>query len=206
MKNRQTVKQFKAVLHFAQHLLTSRVSGCVLVGLVLAGGTAWAGTAAIEGTVKDSKGKMISGAEVRIEANGGSSWTRFVKTDAKGRYVYKGLEVGTYRVSLLVNGAVKASIGNAKIKLGEPTQLNFELKSTSISQASGSAKKAKHMVWVPATTGTHIGGGWVEVDDKGTADTARADNLDKVIGEALGPAASQATSATWPRKNLPGGH
>jgi hypothetical protein len=204
MNNKQT--ETHAVLHFARHLFTSRASGCVLLGLALASGPAWAGTAAIEGTVKDPKGKMISGAEVRIEASGGSSWNRSVKTDAKGHYVYKGLEVGSYRVTLLLNGSVKASINNAKIKLGEPTQLNFELKSTSISQASGSAKKAKHMVWMPATTGSHIGGGWVEVDDNGTADTAGASNLDKVSGKALEPLASQATSATWPRKNLPGGH
>jgi Carboxypeptidase regulatory-like domain len=197
MKNKLTETQFKAALHSARHLFRSRVSGCVLLKLVLASGTALAGTAAIEGTVKDPNGKMISGAEVRIEASGGSSGTRNVKTDAKGHYAYKGLEAGTYRVSLLVNGSVKASINNAKIKLGEPTQLNFELKSTSIAQASGSAKKAKHMVWMPAQTGSHIGGGWVEVDDSGTAD------LDKVSGKALLPQVSQATSATWRRKNLP---
>jgi hypothetical protein len=206
MKNRQTKTQFKAVLHFARHLFTLRVSGFILLGLVLASGSAWAGTAAIEGTVKDPKGKMISGAEVRIEASGRSSWNRNVKTDAKGHYVYQGLEAGTYRVSLLVNGSVKASINNAKIKLGEPTQLNFELKSTSISQASGSAKKAKHMVWMPATTGSHIGGAWVEVDDNGTADTAGANNLDKVSGEALQRAQQTNRPSVPSRRNPPGGN
>jgi hypothetical protein len=68
---------------------------------------------------------------------------------------------------LLVNGAVKASIMNTQTKANQPTQLNFDLKSTS--QAGNSAKGGKRMVWAPGRTGTHLGGNWVEVDDGGEA-------------------------------------
>ena len=88
-----------------------------------------------------------------------------VKTDPKGRYISQGLQPGVYRVTLLVNGAVKASIMNTQTKANQPTQLNFDFKTTS--QASNTAKGGKHMVWVPGRTGTHLGGNWVEVDDKG---------------------------------------
>jgi hypothetical protein len=90
-----------------------------------------------------------------------------VKTDPKGRYISQGLEAGVYRVTLLVKGAVKASIMNTQAKANQPTQLNFDFKPTS--QAGKIAKRGKHMVWVPNRTGSHIGGNWVEVDDEGNA-------------------------------------
>jgi hypothetical protein len=64
-----------------------------------------------------------------------------------------------------VNGAVKASITNTKTKAGQTTQLNFDLKPVPVAQASAAEKKGKHMVWVPPSTGSHIGGRWVEVPD-----------------------------------------
>jgi Carboxypeptidase regulatory-like domain len=186
MKSKHTETKFTSALRMARPLFTSRMFGSVLLGLVLLSGSAWAATSAIEGIVKDPKGQVISGANVRIEASGGSSWSKVVKTDAKGHYVYNGLDVGTYRVSLLVNGSVKASINNVKTKLGDPTKLNFDLKGPTSSQASAPAKrKATHMVYVPSETGSHIGGRWVEVDDNGTADTTGADNVEKVSGNAL---------------------
>jgi len=92
---------------------------------------------------------------------------RTVKTDPKGRYISQGLQPGSYRVTLLVNGTVKASILNTQTMTNEPTQLNFDFKPTS--QASSTAKSGKHMVWVPHRTGSHIGGNWVEVDAEGNA-------------------------------------
>jgi hypothetical protein len=64
-----------------------------------------------------------------------------------------------------VSGVVKASIMNTQTKANQPTQLNFDLKSTS--QAGNNTKGGKHMVWMPSRTGTHLGGNWIEVDDKG---------------------------------------
>src|SRR5206468_11418850 len=64
-----------------------------------------------------------------------------------------------------VNGAVKSSIMNTKTKPDQATQLNFDLKPASASQASAGAKSGKHMVWMPPATGTHTGGRWVEVPD-----------------------------------------
>jgi hypothetical protein len=123
------------------------------------------GSTSIQGFVKDAKGEPIKGADVRIESRNGKQVFSTVKTDPKGRYISQGLEAGVYRVTLLVNGAVKASITNTQTKANQPTQLNFDFKPTS--QASNIAKGRKHMVWVPNRTGSHLGGAWVEVDDKG---------------------------------------
>jgi hypothetical protein len=136
-----------------------------LIGFVLSVATAWAGASAIQGVVKDAKGQAIKGADVQIESKDGRQKFNTVKTDGKGRYISEGLAPGVYRVTLVVNGAVKASITNTKTKADQTTQLNFDLKPVPAAQANAGQKKGKHMVWVPAATGTHIGGSWVEVDD-----------------------------------------
>jgi len=125
------------------------------------------GPASIQGFVKAAKGEPIKGADVRIESRDGKQVFSTVKTDAKGRYISQGLQPGVYRVTLLVDGALKGSIMNTQTKANQPTQLNFDFKRTS--PAASIAKGGKHMVWVPARTGSHIGGNWVEVDDEGKA-------------------------------------
>jgi len=154
------------------------------IGLVLSVATAWAGPSAIQGVVKDAKGQAIKGADVRVESRDGKTVFKTVKTDANGRYVSDGLAAGMYRVTLVMNGAVKAAIMNTQTKADQRTQLNFDLKPASASQASAATKKGKHMVWVPSNTGSHIGGRWVEVDENGSADTG-ALNVKRGSAEAL---------------------
>jgi serine/threonine protein kinase len=123
------------------------------------------GPASFQGFVKDAKGEPIKGAGVRIESRDGKQLFSTATTDPKGRYISQGLQPGVYRITLVVNGMVKASILNTRNKVDQPTQLNFDFKRTS--PAANIVKGGKHMVWVPARTGSHIGGNWVEVDDEG---------------------------------------
>src|SRR5437870_2310069 len=154
------------------------------VGLVLCVATAWAGPSSIQGVVKDAKGQAIKGADVRVESRDGKQLFNTAKTDAKGRYISQGLAPGVYRVSLLVNGAIKGSISNTKTRSDQATQLNFDLRPVPAAQVAAAEKKGKHMVWMPASTGSHIGGSWVEVGDNGSADTG-ALNVKTGNAEAL---------------------
>jgi 5-hydroxyisourate hydrolase-like protein (transthyretin family) len=157
-----------------------------LLGLVLCATSAWAGGSSIQGIVKDAKGQPIKGADVRVESKDGKQLVNTVKTDATGRYVTSALPVGVYRVTLVVKGSVKSSIMNTQTRAGQPTQLNFDMKGASTSKASQTAAtqtKGKHMVWVPNSTGSHIGGRWVEVDDNGSA--ANDLNVKRGSAEAL---------------------
>src|SRR5205809_556984 len=86
------------------------------VGMLLCIASAWAGPSSIQGIVKDAKGQAIKGADVRIESKDGKQLFGAVKSDAQGRYISQGLQPGVYRVSLVVNGAVKASITNTKTR------------------------------------------------------------------------------------------
>ena len=120
----------------------------------------WAGS--VQGTVKDSQGHPVKGAEVRIESKN-AKFSKTITTDAKGRYFCDGLGNGTgYKLTLIVSGSIKASILNPTVGEGKPNELNFNLR-----PEKGSPKK--HLVWIPLETGTHIGsnGKWVEVDDNG---------------------------------------
>jgi 5-hydroxyisourate hydrolase-like protein (transthyretin family) len=155
-----------------------------LMGFFLCAANAWAGPASIQGIVKDAHGKPIKGADVRIESRDGKQLFNTVKTDTQGRYISQGLQPGVYRVSLVVNGAVKAAIGNTKTKSDQATQLNFDLKPVAAGQASAGQKKGKHMVWMPPSTGSHTGGRWVEVDEGGAAG-ADALNVKRASAEQL---------------------
>ncbi len=155
-----------------------------VIGLMLCAGNAWAGPASIQGIAKDANGHPIKGADVRIESRNGKQLFGTVKTDAKGRYVSQGLQPGVYRVTLLVNGAVKASIMNTKTVADRATELNFELKSAAPSQVGANAKKEKHLVWIPPQTGSHMGGRWVEVDE-GSAAAAGSLNVKRGSAAAL---------------------
>jgi len=120
--------------------------------------------ATLSGVVKNAKGQPVHGAEIRIVGKDASKVGK-VHTDANGRYSYPGLETGTYSVTLVVDGATKASIGNVKTKSGEVQTLNFDF------QSSASARpftKGKHYVWIPSQTGSHLGM-WIEVDDDAKA-------------------------------------
>jgi hypothetical protein len=154
------------------------------IGLIIVTASASAGNSVLQGIVKDPKGQPIKGADIRIEAKDGSKLFKTVKTDASGRYISDALPAGTYRVTLVVNGAVKASINNTKTKLGGPTELNFELKPASASRAPAPGKKGKNYIWVPPTTGSHLGGRWVEVDDNGNP-PAGSSNVKKGSPEAV---------------------
>jgi hypothetical protein len=164
-----------------------------LIGFVLSVVTAWAEGSAIQGVVKDAKGQAIKGADVRVESKDGKQHFNAVKTDAKGRYVSDGLPAGVYRVTLVVNGAVKGSIANTKTKANQTTVLNFDLNPVPASKGTAEQKKGKHMVWVPAGTGTHIGGRWVEVPDGAT--DAGALNVQRANAEQLQRAAQSAGSS-----------
>ena len=143
-------------------------------------------TGTLQGIVKDPKGHPIKGADIRIETTNSGKLLKTVKTDANGHYVSDGFPAGTYRVTLVLNGAVKASINNAKVTLGEPTQLNLDLRSTSASQTSAHAEKGRHWVWQPADSGSRLPGRWVEVDDNGGwAAAAGASSVIRVSPEEL---------------------
>ena len=119
--------------------------------------TAFGQCGAVSGTVRGADGRPAQGAQIRFEGKERSNFT--TTTDAHGKYAYKGLPPGLYKISVLINGTPKSSV---TVKTAaENARVDFDLK-TSL------AKRVKHYAWVPARTGSHMGGGWVEVDSSGS--------------------------------------
>ena len=89
---------------------------------------AWAG--ALQGTVKDSGGHPIKGAEIRIEGIDGNL-VKAIKSDARGHYFADGLAIGTdYKLSLIVNGSIKASLLNALVRISRPNSVSICVRRT----------------------------------------------------------------------------
>jgi len=120
-----------------------------LVGVILVTFNVLAGTSVLEGVVKDATGRPVKGADVRIEAK---NFSKTLKTDANGRYVTDSLPVGSYKVMLVINGQVKASILDAKTQLDKPTQLNFDLSGKSVEKVRRPAVYGKDFMDVRVST------------------------------------------------------
>jgi len=164
------------------------------VGVMLLVASASAASSVLQGIVKDANGHPVQGANIRIEATKTGKLLTTVKTNVNGRYTLEGLATGNYRVTLVVNGAVKASINNTTLEPGESTQLNFELKQT---RAYVTVTKGKHRVWMPPFTGSRLPGRWVEVDDSGSwAAAAPANHIIRVSAEELQREANSKASPT----------
>ena len=126
----------------------------------------------IEGTVRGSDGKALKDAEVRVEGKD-RKIVATTKTDTRGHYSSTRLSAGVYKISVVLGGAVQSSV-NVKTAVNN-SRVDFDLK-------PAVAKKVKHYVWVPAPTGSHMGSGWVEVDDGGNA-APGASNIQTASGE-----------------------
>ena len=83
-------------------LIRSALRRFVVSGAILFAGGLALHAAEVQVNVKGMDGKNLAGAEVRIEG-GGSGAKQSGKTDQKGRYVFKNLGDGHYRVTLLAN-------------------------------------------------------------------------------------------------------
>jgi hypothetical protein len=154
------------------------------IGVMLFVGGASAASPVLQGIVKDVNRHPIQGADIRIEAMNTGRVLTTVKTDVNGRYRLEGLAAGNYRVTLVVDGAVKASINNTTLASGESTRLNFDLKQR---RASVTATKGTHRIWVPPFTGSRLPGRWIEVDDSISWAGAHisTSNVVQVSGEEL---------------------
>ncbi len=147
----------------------------VLAAAFVAGTVVFSGVAfgqSIEGTVRGSDGKALKDAEIRVEGKD-KKIVATTKTDSRGHYSSTRVSPGVYKVSVVLGGAVQSSV-NVKTAANN-SRIDFDLK-------PAAAKKVKHYVWVPAPTGSHMGAGWVEVNDTGNT-TPGASNTQTASGD-----------------------
>src|SRR5712692_11542611 len=77
-------------------------------------GASWAQFTAIEGDVKGPDGKPLVGAQILIEREDMKGTYKGAKTDKKGHYIYNGLPIGTYTVSVIVDGKTADTVNKVR--------------------------------------------------------------------------------------------
>ncbi len=100
--------------------------------------SAWAQMSTIEGDVKGPDGKPLKDAVINIERKDmkGSYHT---KTDKKGHYIYTGLQLGQYTVTLLSDGKEMDHQDIQRTSSGESSVINFDMKDLAARQAKANA-------------------------------------------------------------------
>ncbi len=86
-------------------------------------------TSAVEGDVKGEDGAPIKGAVIKFDRKDIKGAYK-VNSDKKGHYGHYGLPLGTYKISVEVDGQVRDSIDNVRTRLGDPLTQNFDLKAS----------------------------------------------------------------------------
>lgn len=74
-------------------------------------------TTAVQGDIKGDDGQPLKGAVIKIVRTDIKA-NYSVKTDKKGHYYYGGLQSGTYRISVEVDGKERAAQDHVQLHLG----------------------------------------------------------------------------------------
>ena len=121
--------------------MLAKSRGCILFGFcfLMFAGASWAQFTAIAGDVKGPDGQKLKGAEILIEREGQKGTYKGAKTDKNGHYIYNGLPIGTYSVSIFVDGQKRDQTTHVVTKLGDPIAVDFDLKQSAAKQGAGGA-------------------------------------------------------------------
>ena len=96
-----------------------------LAGMLMCAVGALAQTAVMEGNVKGEDGKPVQGAMIKITRTD-IKGNYQVKTDKKGHFLYAGLPLGMYDVSVEIGGAAKDSVKGVRLHSDMPP-IEFDL-------------------------------------------------------------------------------
>ena len=96
-----------------------------LAGMLMCAFGALAQTAVMEGNVKGEDGKPVQGAVIKITRTD-IKGNYQVKTDKKGHFLYAGLPLGMYDVSVEIGGAAKDSVKGVRLRSDMPP-VDFDL-------------------------------------------------------------------------------
>jgi hypothetical protein len=88
---------------------------------------------AILGTVRDSSGALVPGAQVTLK-NTGTSARQLVTTDESGNYAFKNIEVGTYALTFTAAGFEKESFSEISLTARETRRMDAVLRPGAESQ------------------------------------------------------------------------
>ena len=101
--------------------------------------TSFAQITAIEGDVKGEDGAPKVNAVVKILRTDIKGSYK-CNTNKKGHYFYNGLPLGTYNISVEIDGKEMDAVNGVRTKMGDPTPVNFDLQKMAQTRAAANAK------------------------------------------------------------------
>jgi tetratricopeptide (TPR) repeat protein len=105
-----------------------------IAGLVICAASSFAQITTIEGTVTGLDGKPVVGAVVNIHRTD-VKWDAHLKTDKRGHYIHTGVPLGTFEISVVIDGKEADKLGNVKSAMGDHPPTDFDLRKTAASSA-----------------------------------------------------------------------
>lgn len=88
----------------------------------------------LTGTIQDSSGAAIPGAEVTL-TNPETSFTQTTKSNGSGVYVFSPLKIGTYTISVKAQGFEQTTQNSIPVNIGQRTSVNITLKPGAVSES-----------------------------------------------------------------------
>ena len=107
--------------------LARRMAGVVVVFAAFAFTiSAFAQTGGLTGKCTGEDGKPLVGYTIQLNRTD-IKWTSHVKTNKHGEYVYIGLTIGVYQITILNPQGTKVFSGQQRVGLGEATTFDFDM-------------------------------------------------------------------------------
>jgi tetratricopeptide (TPR) repeat protein len=114
-------------------------------GMALFALASFAQITGVEGVVTGADGKVVQGAIVKIHRTDIKGDYTTKPTDKRGHYIYNGLPIGTYELSLWIDGKQVDMIKNVKTSPGDPQNLPFNEKAAAADNGAKQALAQKAM-------------------------------------------------------------
>ncbi|HUB81205.1 MAG TPA: tetratricopeptide repeat protein [Bryobacteraceae bacterium] len=107
-------------------------------GFVMFAASALAQITTIEGTVTGVDGKPVQGAIIKIHRTD-IKWDAQLKTDKHGHYIHTGVPLGTFDVSVIIDGKEADVVHGVKSQMGDHPPTDFDLRKSTAANASKNA-------------------------------------------------------------------
>ena len=101
--------------------------GMTIAGLVIFAASSLAQITTLEGNVIGTDGKPVLGAQVKIHRTD-VKWDATVKTDKHGHYMHAGVPLGTYTLTLVVDGKEVDKINGVRSQMGDHPGTDFDMR------------------------------------------------------------------------------
>ena len=113
-----------------------------VIALTVLAFSSWAQVTTVEGDVKGPDGKPLVNAVIRIHRTD-IKWDSPCKSDKKGHYIHTGVPLGTYEITLEVDGKAVDKVTGVKTSMGGQKPVDFDMSKAGAQAQANAARQAE---------------------------------------------------------------